>query len=310
MHYYCDLRPAVASCLHPAISLFLLVLRRSRDCGVQNAEEVIGIPGKNKYSLGICVLVILIRVNHYLSFIPCTRNYGRRFKCVDSIALDLTKELGAYISKMADTDKDDNENADCDYKILTGDENEEGEKADDEHLEGTKDSASSSIAEINESFKIVAAIDFGTTFSGYAYSFADDKEKIYTNKNWGQTQGFLLHKTPTCLLLKPDGEFVAFGFEAVSKYNDLTEEEADEYYYFDRFKMKLYDNKVSKTCLFVSMSVYLFLSVSFLPSFLPSFFPSFLPFFLPSFPAVLYFFVLSFTLSFNFTIIIIALKPV
>ena len=42
-----------------------------------------------------------------------------------------------------------------------------------------------------DSFKIVAAIDFGTTFSGYAYSFSDDEEKIYTNKNWGQTQGFL-----------------------------------------------------------------------------------------------------------------------
>jgi len=93
-------------------------------------------------------------------------------------------------------------------------------------------------------FKIVAAIDFGTTFSGYAYSFTDDGDKIYTNKNWGQTQGFLLHKTPTCLLLRPDGEFEAFGFEAVSRYNDLSDEDAEEYYYFDRFKMKLFDNKV------------------------------------------------------------------
>ncbi|KAH3839750.1 heat shock 70 kDa protein 12B-like [Dreissena polymorpha] len=92
-------------------------------------------------------------------------------------------------------------------------------------------------------FKIVAAIDFGTTFSGYAYSFADEKQRIYTNKNWGQTQGFLLHKTPTCLLLRPDGEFEAFGFEAVSRYNDLSEEEAEEYYFYDRFKMKLFDNK-------------------------------------------------------------------
>ncbi|KAK6168423.1 hypothetical protein SNE40_020960 [Patella caerulea] len=92
-------------------------------------------------------------------------------------------------------------------------------------------------------YQIVAAIDFGTTFSGYAYSFASNKETIHVNKNWGQTQGFLLHKTPTCLLLKPDGQFEAFGFEAVSRYNDLPEEEACNYYYFDRFKMKLYDNK-------------------------------------------------------------------
>ncbi|KAL8562197.1 hypothetical protein ACOMHN_005182 [Nucella lapillus] len=92
-------------------------------------------------------------------------------------------------------------------------------------------------------FHIVAAIDFGTTFSGYAYSFASKREAIHVNKNWGQTQGFLLHKTPTCLLLKPDGQFEAFGFEATSLYNDLSEEEAADYYYFDRFKMKLYDNK-------------------------------------------------------------------
>lgn len=94
-------------------------------------------------------------------------------------------------------------------------------------------------------FQIVAAIDFGTTFSGYAYSFASDKETIHVNRNWGQTQGFLLHKTPTCLLLNPEGQFLAFGFEAVSRYNELGDDEAASHYYFDRFKMNLYDNKVS-----------------------------------------------------------------
>lgn len=38
-------------------------------------------------------------------------------------------------------------------------------------------------------YQIVAAIDFGTTFSGYAYSFASNKQAIHVNKNWGQTQG-------------------------------------------------------------------------------------------------------------------------
>lgn len=92
-------------------------------------------------------------------------------------------------------------------------------------------------------YQIVAAIDFGTTFSGYAYAFASNRDAIHVNKNWGQTQGFLLHKTPTCLLLRPDGQFEAFGFEATSRYNDLCEDEAADHYYFDRFKMKLYDNK-------------------------------------------------------------------
>ena len=38
-------------------------------------------------------------------------------------------------------------------------------------------------------YQIGAAIDFGTTFSGYAYSFASNKSVIHVNKNWGQTQG-------------------------------------------------------------------------------------------------------------------------
>lgn len=41
-------------------------------------------------------------------------------------------------------------------------------------------------------YQIVAAIDFGTTFSGYAYSFASNKQAIHVNKNWGQTQGIVL----------------------------------------------------------------------------------------------------------------------
>ena len=101
------------------------------------------------------------------------------------------------------------------------------------------------VSSTEEEFKIIAAIDFGTTFSGYAYALMSNKDNIYTNRNWGQTQGFLLQKTPSCLLLKPDAQFDSFGFEAVTKFNDLTEDEAANYYYFDRFKMKLYDNKVN-----------------------------------------------------------------
>ena len=106
-------------------------------------------------------------------------------------------------------------------------------------------------------FKIIAAIDFGTTFSGYAYALASEKNTIYTNRNWGQTQGFLLQKTPTCLLLKPSGEFASFGFDAVSQYNDLTENEASEYYFFNRFKMKLYDNKVRHKFLLRFLHIYI-----------------------------------------------------
>ena len=48
-------------------------------------------------------------------------------------------------------------------------------------------------------------------------------------------------KTPTCALIKPDGETLeAFGYEAENKYCELVENEAhEEYYYFRRFKMAL-----------------------------------------------------------------------
>ena len=47
-----------------------------------------------------------------------------------------------------------------------------------------------------DSYLLVGAIDFGTTFSGYAFSFratesdADLHEKIRTNINWGASLGF------------------------------------------------------------------------------------------------------------------------
>ena len=39
-------------------------------------------------------------------------------------------------------------------------------------------------------YVMVAAIDFGTTFSGYAFSFKSNPEDIKMNKNWGTALGF------------------------------------------------------------------------------------------------------------------------
>eukprot|EP00058_Branchiostoma_floridae_P028057 XP_002613548.1 hypothetical protein BRAFLDRAFT_71812 [Branchiostoma floridae] len=64
---------------------------------------------------------------------------------------------------------------------------------------------------------------------------------VIMNKNWGENVGFQSYKTPTSVLLSPEREFVAFGFEAISKYTTLLEEDEDkEYYFFDRFKMRLH----------------------------------------------------------------------
>lgn len=94
---------------------------------------------------------------------------------------------------------------------------------------------------------IVAAIDFGTTFSGYAFSFRDNWAKVLTN-NW-QGGSLLSHKAPTVLLLNSKAEFVAFGFEAEDKYATMTESGAHrDHYLFLRFKMILHQDEVN--CLY------------------------------------------------------------
>ena len=93
---------------------------------------------------------------------------------------------------------------------------------------------------------VVAAIDFGTTYSGYAFSFTRDPDSIHMMRKWeGGDPGVSNQKTPTTLLLKPNGEFHSFGFGARDFYHDLEEQEAKKWYYFEKFKMQLHSNQVS-----------------------------------------------------------------
>ena len=98
---------------------------------------------------------------------------------------------------------------------------------------------------------VVAAIDFGTTYSGYAFSFKHDYEKEPTkvsSNNWtAGSRALVSLKTPTTLLLKPDKTFAAFGYEAEDRYADLAlDEEHGKWYYFRRFKMMLFNKIVSQ----------------------------------------------------------------
>lgn len=102
---------------------------------------------------------------------------------------------------------------------------------------------------------IVAAIDFGTTFSGFAYSFISDYKKdpltIYST-TW-ENDGNGTQKTPTSILFDDKEKFHSFGYEAEKKYSDLAaadeldEDEDNEsdmdyrkWFYFRRFKMALF----------------------------------------------------------------------
>ncbi|KAL4238787.1 hypothetical protein ACF0H5_003494 [Mactra antiquata] len=91
----------------------------------------------------------------------------------------------------------------------------------------------------------VAAIDFGTTYSGWAILSHDsfkDKPTSSMIKHWYSGYGVLTtEKTPTVALIKPDGvSLESFGYEAENRYRELLEEDAArDYYYFQRFKMAL-----------------------------------------------------------------------
>ncbi|KAM5192919.1 heat shock 70 kDa protein 12B [Mantella aurantiaca] len=90
-------------------------------------------------------------------------------------------------------------------------------------------------------FFVVVAIDFGTTSSGYAFSFCKDPEAIHMMRKWeGGDPGVAHQKTPTSLLLTPDKTFHSFGYTARDFYHDLDPEEARDWLYFEKFKMKIH----------------------------------------------------------------------
>ncbi|XP_062592663.1 heat shock 70 kDa protein 12A-like [Saccostrea cucullata] len=114
-------------------------------------------------------------------------------------------------------------------------------------------SGKSADASVNTSYKVhsneyllVGAIDFGTTYSGYAFSSKqdyDDNPTEITGKIWTASSGHLQsQKIPTCALFTPQKTFHSFGYEAEDKYATLSLENTHhDWYFFRRFKMKLYN---------------------------------------------------------------------
>lgn len=96
---------------------------------------------------------------------------------------------------------------------------------------------------------LVAAIDFGTTYSGHAFSllheYKKDPLKISTTSWTAGSGGLVSWKTSTCVLFDSNQTFHSFGFEAEEKYSNLAlDEKHHDWFYFYRFKMMLYNKKV------------------------------------------------------------------
>ena len=65
------------------------------------------------------------------------------------------------------------------------DEMKEINKSEEDLVECEEYSKQSSIKETPQfNYTVVVAIDFGTTFSGYAYSFTHDPENIHIMRKW------------------------------------------------------------------------------------------------------------------------------
>lgn len=87
---------------------------------------------------------------------------------------------------------------------------------------------------------VCAALDIGTTHSGYAYSTRNEYEKEPTNIHTNIWKGSSLcsFKAPTAVLLDSGQKLVAFGYEAENMYSELVaDEEHEDYYYFRKLMM-------------------------------------------------------------------------
>lgn len=95
---------------------------------------------------------------------------------------------------------------------------------------------------------VTVAIDFGTTYSGFGFAEAkvSGESGIQVFRGWGRGQGFSFYKTPTSVLLAPDGNFSKFGHAAVEAYaKNLAKGNNQDIIFFERFKLVLYNTKAS-----------------------------------------------------------------
>ncbi|XP_048778297.2 heat shock 70 kDa protein 12A-like [Ostrea edulis] len=102
---------------------------------------------------------------------------------------------------------------------------------------------------------LIAAMDFGTTYSGYAFKFPLDSPKYIYIKSWNEEAGSSClpsEKAPSCVLLRANGEFKSFGYKAEKEYNEISSEgQMEEWHFFKHFKMILHneENLSSETML-------------------------------------------------------------
>lgn len=88
----------------------------------------------------------------------------------------------------------------------------------------------------------IIAVDFGTAYSGYAFSITARGKPVDPQLNhWGREVGKETPKAPTCILFNEHEEFLKFGYDAQMTYVAMCGDEARKHFFFNCFKMSLYD---------------------------------------------------------------------
>ena len=96
--------------------------------------------------------------------------------------------------------------------------------------------------------KVVVALDFGTTCTGYAYYYKtgsrDYLDSINYEQSWTGAANVSM-QAPTTVLMTPDKKFHSFGCEAEKKYESLAlKNEHRDWFFFRHFKMELHHKHV------------------------------------------------------------------
>lgn len=91
----------------------------------------------------------------------------------------------------------------------------------------------------------MVAIDVGTAYSGYAFSYRSSPQEVIVN-NWKSHAGDgFSHKAPSSILLNETYNFVAFGYDAEEEFSKIVQNRnKDNFFFVKDFKTQLANDQV------------------------------------------------------------------
>lgn len=94
--------------------------------------------------------------------------------------------------------------------------------------------------------RFIATIDFGTTHCSIAYLLRPDEaiDLSEADPTLLSLDEALNKRVPSCILFNPNGNRIAFGYEAREQFRHLNHKMRPKYHYFEHVKRQLQHDKV------------------------------------------------------------------